>query len=91
MTPSQINAAQLLGKAVLETIEESGSLGAPSGVLYAALSSKGVSLSIYQQMIASMGKNGFVTESDHCLHITKVGKEFLTKLKIKFDHQPEAA
>lgn len=87
MSPDQIQATQLLGKAVLETIQECGTLGAPSGPIYAALMSKGISLSIYQQLIASLARNCLISESsEHLLTITPEGETFLVSLKKKFSN-----
>lgn len=85
MNQSQIEAAQRIGKIVLETISESEPLGAPSGVIYAGLMTAGCTKSQYDSLIGSMSKHAFVTmEENHCLHITENGKTFLSVLQAKF-------
>jgi hypothetical protein len=85
MNPQQIEAAQRIGKLVLETINELKPLGAPSGVLYAGLMTAGCSKSQYDSLIDSLARNGLITNNeDHCLHITSQGETFLGKLQAKF-------
>ena len=81
MTPDQIFAAQRIGASILESIEEAGKLGAPSGVLYAALQTAGCTLNQYQSILATMTNRGFVVDDEHCLTITSLGKAFLKSLK----------
>jgi len=83
MTPHQILAVQKLGSAVLEAIEHSGDLGAPSGVMYAALSSQGCTLQQYQSLMGSMKRRGLVSEEGDCYTITEAGKQFRRLLDAK--------
>lgn len=87
MTPEQIRAAQIVGKALLDTIAESAPLGAPSGPMYAALMTQGCTLSQYQSITQSMLRNELVTaENDPqdgtpvLFHITAKGQAFREKL-----------
>ena len=75
--------------AILEAIEEvcaDDGFGAPSGVLYAALMSSGVTLSQYQKIIAKLGREGLITEEDDCLSITGEGRTLLTKFRSVIKH-----
>lgn len=86
MTPDQIKVAQTVGLALLDTIAEQGSLGAPSGPMYAALMHKGCTLTQYNSIIGGLLRNQLVTadldetETPVLLHITERGEEFRAKL-----------
>lgn len=85
MTPQQqIAAVQRIGLAVLETIAESGSTGAPGGVIYAALQAQGATYSQFESLMSGMVKTGMVTLEDDCYQITEPGRVFINKLKAKF-------
>lgn len=81
MTKDQIIAAQKIGLAILEVIEEAGELGAPSGPMYAALNANGCSLSQYQSLMETLQRRGFVNLQDHCYTLTPAGKTFMVDLK----------
>jgi hypothetical protein len=49
-----IKAVQGMFKAILETIEELGEQGTPGGVIYLALSQYGVSMSLFEAMMAAL-------------------------------------
>lgn len=68
MTPEQIKAVQALAAVIEETVNESGPWGAPSGVMYAALMSKGVSLQVYQQITGMLVKMGRIRQSGDCFY-----------------------
>ena len=80
-TSAEIRAAQRIGLIVMETIIDADEMGAPSGLLYAALMSKGCSLSQYQSLMAPLERRGFVTLSGDCYHSTPAGVEFAAKLR----------
>lgn len=81
MTPEQIKAAQRIGLIVLEVIRDAGSMGAPSGVLYAALMSHGCTLSQYQSLMAPLERRGFVRLDADCYTLTDAGAGFLAQLQ----------
>lgn len=91
MTREQILAAQRIGAVVLETIQDAGELGAPSGVIYAALQTQGCTLNQYQSLLAPLVSRGFVVNDDHSLTMTSAGKAFLPKLKASIANQEKAA
>jgi hypothetical protein len=60
--------ATLLAAMVLETVSETqGTFGTPSGPMYAALMSRGISLNDYQALIDGLVASGFLTQSGSCL------------------------
>lgn len=81
MTREQIVAAQQIGLAVLETVAETGSHGAPAGVLYAALQAKGASLSQFQSLMAPLVSRQFLVLEHDVYTMTDGGRAFLNKLR----------
>jgi predicted transcriptional regulator len=81
MNEHQIQAAQRIGLALLESIEESGELGAPAGILYAAMMAQGCSLNQFESLMAPVERRGYVTRSMDCYTITPSGSEFISKLR----------
>ena len=68
MTIEQVRALKAIADAIIETVRESGPLGAPSGVMYAALMAQGCSLDQYQQIMAGLVRAGKLRQSGHCYH-----------------------
>lgn len=54
--------------ALVQTLMEAGSQGAPSGPMYSALSEKGVSLPMYQSIVDTLKEQGYVKEVAHVLY-----------------------
>ena len=54
-------AAQILVDSVLAAVREIGTLGLPSGPLYAILASRGVSLATYQLLMDALVSAGKIT------------------------------
>jgi hypothetical protein len=52
---------------IVETAREAGPLGAPSGVVYAALSAHGMTLNVYQQIVDALVDAGRITVENHCI------------------------
>lgn len=81
MTKDEIKAAQRIGLALLETIEETGDEGAPEGVLFAAMNAAGCTLSQFQTLLAPLERRGFVKRIEpHLLVLTAEGKTFKNTL-----------
>jgi len=84
MNTAQVLAAQRIGLVLLQTIEEQGALGAPKGVMYAALMAHGCTLSQFQSIVSTMVRNELVTDEGDCLSITQKGQGFIKILEAKF-------
>ena len=67
MTPKQATAVLALADVIEETARDSMPMGAPSGVVYAALMGVGVTLNLYQQILAIMVKQGRITVEHDCI------------------------
>ena len=81
MTVEEIAGAQRIGCAVLKAIEELGELGAPSGVLYAALMANGCTFNQFESLMAPLMLRGYVELDSDCYTITQQGKVFLARLQ----------
>lgn len=80
-TPEAINEVlQVLGLAVLEAVEAAGPLGAPNGVLFAALQGMGASLNQYQSFMGGLTRRGFLVLDAQCYTLTDSGRAFKHKL-----------
>lgn len=66
--PREYRKQQLVAvmQALLETVQEAGSEGAPSGPLYMACQQFGITLEAYQAIMEILVKQGLVTHSNHC-------------------------
>jgi len=62
MNTQQQSALALIVKAVVDTIRETGTHGAPSGVMYAALMSQGCSLNQYQSLMSALVNSGKIRQ-----------------------------
>lgn len=65
----KLDAALALYRAILDTVRECGQDGAPSGVLYAALSARGCSLEQWQRIEANMIAGGLLRKQGHLLFV----------------------
>ena len=62
MNMNQVQAVLKIAAAVIETIRESGSLGAPGGTIYAALMSHGCTLQQFDGLMAAIVGSGKVSK-----------------------------
>lgn len=69
MTPQQIAAVRFVANAITDTIKEAGPLGAPGGVIYAALSAQGCTLQQYEGIMGGLVRAG-VIKRDGDLYLT---------------------
>jgi len=62
MTEQQATAMRLIFSAVIESVKAAGSLGAPGGIIYAALMTQGCSLSQFQSLMSALVRSGKLTQ-----------------------------
>jgi hypothetical protein len=67
MTKGQATAQVLM--ALVETVREAGPLGAPGGVMYAALMTQGCTLEQFEKLMGTLLRIGVVRKSGDCYHI----------------------
>lgn len=61
-------AIRRIAAAIVETVKEAGELGAPSGIVYAALNANGMTLDTYQQFIGVLVKLGKIRQEGDLLY-----------------------
>jgi len=64
-TERAIRVLAMLGSAILETVQESGEMGCPAGILYAGLMSFGISLNTFQAIMSGLVQSGKLRYSGH--------------------------
>ena len=68
MTQEQIKAVAGICKAIVETAKEAGPMGAPGGILYAALMAHGCSFSQFQSLMGGLCAMGKLRKSGDCYY-----------------------
>lgn len=63
-------AISLAVECILDAAEEAGPLGAPSGVIYAALSAHGMRLQPYQQIVDALVRAGKIIVEHDCIKLS---------------------
>jgi hypothetical protein len=69
MTDAKTLAIQI-AKAVVETVQEAGATGAPSGILYAALMTRGFTIETFERLMALLVRTGLVIRRGDCYFVT---------------------
>ena len=54
---------------ILDAASKAGPMGAPSGVVYAALNAHGMTLHVYQQLIDALVNHGKITVEFDCIKL----------------------
>ncbi len=71
LTPDEkIKAMRMLITAVVETCQASEPFGAPGGLIYSALSTKGFTLIQYEELMAGLVRAGLLKRSGECYRST---------------------
>jgi len=66
MSPAQAQALKQICDAVIDTVKQSGPMGAPGGILYAALMAYGCSLSQFESLMGALVRAGKLTKHGDC-------------------------
>jgi hypothetical protein len=69
MTPAQITAIRYVAKAITDTVKEAEPIGAPGGVIYAALSAQGCTLRQYEGIMGGLVRAGILTQDGDLYHV----------------------
>jgi hypothetical protein len=80
MTPTQIRAVATVSLGIIEAVEVAGNLGAPGGVLYAAMHAQGATLQQYRSVMATLTNPGYLVLDGDCYCCTSKTPELKTKL-----------
>ena len=74
LTNAQAAAAiRQIADAIVDTVREAGPMGAPGGVMYAALMAHGCTLSQFEQLMAGLVSVGRLTKHDECYRVAGEG------------------
>jgi hypothetical protein len=71
MTPAQIAAVRMIADAIVDAVKAAGAMGAPGGVLYAALMAYGISLSQFESLMSAMVSAGKLTKHGHLYRVVE--------------------
>ena len=74
-TAEQKRALIVIVSAITEAIKEAGELGAPGGVLYAALMSQGCTLNQFESIMGALVRLGRITKDGECYFIREGGAQ----------------
>ena len=66
MTKAQMEALAQIGRAIVDTVRQSGAQGAPGGHLYAALMASGCTLSQFEQIMGALVEAGLLRKRGQC-------------------------
>jgi len=69
MTAEQRAALKAICDAIIETVKATGPLGAPGGLLYAALMAHGCTLEQFQNLMNGLVAAKMLTKRSECYHI----------------------
>jgi hypothetical protein len=70
LTPEQGRVFTELCNIIVETVKETGSVGAPSGIMYAAVMNVGMRLEQYELIMAALVKDGRLRKRGHVYYAT---------------------
>jgi len=69
-TPQQLAAIRAAGRAVVDAVRAAGDLGAPAGVVYAALMHAGCTLSQFHGLVGGLIRGGYLDRRGDLLFVT---------------------
>ncbi len=69
-TPQQLAAIRAAGRAIVDAVRAAGDLGAPSGVVYAALMHAGCTLSQFHGLVGGLIRGGYLDQRGDLLFAT---------------------
>lgn len=69
MNTKVTEALKIAVDCILEAVRVAGPMGAPSGVIYAALSAQGMTLNVYQQIVDYLVSAGRITVENYCIKL----------------------
>lgn len=80
MNPTQMRAVATVSLGVIEAVEAAGHIGAPGGVLYAAMQAQGATLQQYQAVMGTLTNPGYLVLDGDCYQSTPKTPEIKKKL-----------
>lgn len=74
-TRGQLNAIKIAVEVILDIAKDAGPMGAPSGVIYAAMMGHGMTLNSYQQILGAMQRTGKIVVEYDCVKLPEFATE----------------
>jgi hypothetical protein len=74
-TPTELRAMLSVIHGVLDAAHAGGPMGAPDGVMYAAMMAQGCTLAQFAQITSATQSAGLITRSGDLIHITDRGRQ----------------
>ncbi len=68
MTPDQIKAIRMIADAIIDAVKAAGPLGAPGGIIYAALMAHGCTLDQFNTLMSVLTQAGKLRRSGDLWH-----------------------
>ena len=75
-TDNELKLALL--NAIVSAVDAGGSMGVPSGVLYAALMTAGMTYEQYTMCMSVLVSDGILRQSGHAYFVTEKGRQFVS-------------
>ena len=69
----QINALRAIADAIVEAVKAAEPIGAPGGVIYAALMAGGCTLAQYESIMSAMVRSGILTRHGDLYRVVPAG------------------
>lgn len=66
LSNTQKNALQQICDAIIESVKAAGAMGAPGGILYAALMTQGCTLNQFDSIMGALVRLGKLTKQGQC-------------------------
>lgn len=79
MEPLSEASLEMIIKALLETVVETGNM-APEGPIFMAFQTHGMTHEQYERLVGKMVELKLVERKDHCLSVTKTGQTVLSRI-----------
>ena len=73
-TTEQISALRDIADAIVEAVKSVGPMGAPGGVIYAALMASGCTLAQYESIMSAMVRSGILTRHGDLYRVAAVAR-----------------
>ena len=77
MNMQQAKLLRTIAAGFIEACEAAGELGAPGGILYAAMMQQGCTLQQFEGITSGLVKAGMVEKRGECYHATNKGRQFV--------------
>ena len=75
MNPQQIAALRAIGRTIIEVCADEP-IGAPGGIIFAALQAQGCNLHQYEQIMSGLTRAGMLERDGDCYTATGKGRAF---------------